>query len=148
MIRSPRRAFSARDCTRAGTLAAAIPISLAFTTYWLAPRGCDGNAWFCLLAVSLLGVAPFAALGLPVSFFVNRRRRHPLPDRWFPIMLVSGVVGQVIVAGISLWLVRAYVQRMFLFDRLIFPQGFVAGAIVGAVFWVSLVVSGPGWNDT
>ena len=134
------RAPATRDYVRAGILTAVIPVALAFASYWLAPWGCDASAWLCLLPLSLLGVAPIAALCLPLLFYFNRRRLYPLPDGWFSIVLSTGVVAQGLVTGYSLWLAAPHIRRIFLFDVLVFPQGFVAGLIVGAVFWVSLIM--------
>lgn len=132
------KGVSLRDLIRAGILTAVVPMAGAFTSYWLAPWSCDANAWLCVLPLALLSVAPFAALFLPVLLFVNRRRRRPLPDGWVSIFLLSGVFGQLMTSGVSLWLTAPYVRHVSVFEVLFIPQGFVAGAIVGAVFCVSL----------
>jgi len=142
MTSRPSRDLSASDYIIAGILTVVVPVTLAFASYWLAPWGCDANAWLCLLPLSLLGVAPIAALCLPILYFMNRRRVHPLPDGWFSIMLLTGFMAQMLVSGYSLWLFEPHMRRIFFFDILIFPQGFVAGVIVGAVFWISLAVLG------
>lgn len=123
---------------RAGLLTAVVPVMLAFAAYWLAPWGCDANAWLCLLPISLIFVAPVAALCLPLLVVMNRRRPKPFPDGWLPVLSVTGLLAQLAISGASLWLAAPHMRRIFFFDVLIFPQGFVAGAIVGAVFWISL----------
>lgn len=140
MIWSPSSAISGGKYVFAGVLTAAIPVALAFTIYWSAPWACDASAWLCLFPLSLLGVAPVAALCLPIVFYLNRRRPHPLPDGWMPVVLLTGVVSQVLVTGYSLWLLEDYMRRVFFFEALIFPQGFAAGAVTGAVFWWSLAL--------
>ena len=135
---STAKVFSARDYIRAGILTAIVPVAGAFTSYWLAPWGCDANAWPCVLPLALLVIAPFAALVLPLLTLLNRRRRRPLPDGWISIALLSGVIGQLITSGASLWLNEPHVRRTFFVEVLVIPQGFVAGAIAGAVFWASL----------
>lgn len=128
------------DLVIAGVLTAAIPVCLAFAIYWLAPWGCDASAWLCLFPLSLLGVAPVAALYLPILFHFNRRLRHPFPDGWLPVIVLTAGVSQLVVTGYSLWTLADYMRRIFLFDALIFPQGLAAGATTGAVFWASLAL--------
>ncbi len=142
MIWSRSSIVTGSDCVIAGVLTAAVPVGLAFALYWLAPWGCDASAWICLFPLSLLGVAPVAALCLPILFHFNRRRRQPFPDGWLPVILLTGSVSQLLVTGYSLWTLADYMRRIFLYDALIFPQGFAAGATAGAVFWVSLALLG------
>lgn len=134
------RLFRARHYIAAGILTAVIPVALAFAIHRLAPWACDASAWLCLFPLSMLYSAPFAALCLPLLVFVNRRRRNPFPDGWISVVSFTGVVVQVIITGTSLWITRPYIRHHFIFDVLIFPQGFAAGAVIGAVFWVSLAV--------
>jgi hypothetical protein len=142
MIWSPSRVLSARDLVRAGIFTAVIPVALAFTFYWLAPWGCDANAWLCLLPLALIYVSPIAALILPLAFLINRRRQSVIPDGWLSTMILTGIVAQLLVTVTSLWLNEPHIRRIFFFDVLIFPQGFVAGATIGAIFWVSLAAFG------
>jgi hypothetical protein len=128
----------------AGILTATIPMLLAYAIYWLAPWGCDANAWLCLLPLSLIVVAPIAALILPFAVFFNRRRRRPLPDGWLPITLSTGVLAQTGISATSLWLYGDYLRHLYLVDVLIFPQAFVAGAMVGTVFSASLSILSRG----
>ena len=138
MNASPTSALSTRDYVRAGILTAVIPVALAFAMYWLAPWGCDANAWLCLVSLSMLGTAPIAALCLPVLVFLNRRRSHPFPDGWLSVMALTGCASQLLVTGVSLWALADYLRRIFLLEALIVPYGFVAGAIIGAIFRASL----------
>lgn len=138
MNASPTSAFSTRDYVRAGILTAVIPVALAFAMYWLAPWGCDANAWPCLVSLSMLGTAPIAALCLPVLFFLNRRRSHPFPDGWLSVVVFTGCASQLLVTVSSVWVLADYVRRTFLLEALIVPYGFVAGAIIGAIFRASL----------
>lgn len=132
--------YSARDLVRAGILTAVVPMAMALAIHGLAPWGCDASAWLCLLPLSLLGVAPIAALGLPILIFFNRRRRQPLPDGWLAVSLFTGCVSQVLASAYGFGSAADHMRRIFLFDVLIFPYGLVAGAMVGVVFWVSLVL--------
>jgi hypothetical protein len=115
-----------------------VPVALGFGAYWLMPWGCDANAWTCVLPLCLIWLGPVGAVVLPVVFVLNRRRRRPLPDGILPVMLAAGLAGQVAATLTALWLTEALIRRLFLWDVLILPQGFVAGAIVGAVFAVAL----------
>lgn len=135
---SAAKVFSARDYIRAAILTAVVPVAGAFTSHWIAPWGCDANAWLCVLSLALIVIAPFAALVLPLLTLLNRRRRRPFPDGWISITLLSGVIGQLTTSGVSLWLNEPHVRRTFFVEVLVIPQGFVAGAIAGVVFWVSL----------
>ena len=138
MIWSQFSAFRALDYLVAAILTAAIPIALAYSIYWLAPWGCDASAWLCLFPLSLIGVAPIAALCLPFLFRLNQKRRHALPDGWLLVIVSVAIVSQVAVTGYSLWSLADYMRRIFFYEILIFPQGLAAGALAGAVFWSSL----------
>jgi len=115
-----------------------VPVALGFGAYWMAPWGCDANAWACLLPLCLIVLGPAGAIVLPVGFLLNRRRVRPLPDGSVAVAILSGVAGQAGVSAASLWLAAPHVRDIFLWDILIVPQGFVAGLIVGAVFGASL----------
>jgi hypothetical protein len=138
MIRSQFSSVSALDYLVAAVLTAVVPIALAFSIYWFAPWGCDANAWLCLFPLSLIGVAPVGAIGLPIMFRLNRQRRHPLPDGWLFVVVSFAVASQVAVSVYSLWSLADYMRRIFFYEVLIFPQGLAAGAVTGAVFWSSL----------
>lgn len=131
-----------RHLVRAGILTAVIPWAIAFAMHWWAPWGCDASAWLCVFPLSLSGIAPIAALCLPLLFFFNQRRRHPFPDGWLSIMVLSGCVSQLLVSAYGLWLVDDHVRRIFFFDVLMFPHGLVAGVLIGAVFRGSLALPG------
>src|SRR5512134_3231566 len=103
MTRSPDGDISTTDYLLAGVLTAVLPVALSFAIYWWAPWGCDASAWLCLFPLSLLGVAPIAALCLPIAFALNRRRHHPLPDGLMPVAVMTGVASQVLVTGYSFW---------------------------------------------
>ena len=126
-----------------------VPVALGFGAYWMMPWGCDANAWACILPLCLIWLGPAGAVVLPVVFVLNRRRRRPLPDGIVPVTLAAGLAGQVAATGTALWLTEALIRRLFLWDVLILPQGFVAGAIVGAVFRTTLlaVASARGSRD-
>ncbi len=131
---APARDTSIWALAGAGALTGVVLAALAFGSYRLAPWGCDNSAWACLLPISMLGIAPVAAIGLPVALLLNRRRRRPSPDGWLAVIPASGLAAQLLVTGWSLWTLKPYLLRHFLFEALIFPQAFVAGAIAGAVF--------------
>lgn len=127
-----------RDYLRAGVLTAVVPLALAFGIYWLAPWGCDANAWLCLLPIALAYLALPAALFLPIAVFLNRRRARPWPDGLIPVVLATGLLAQAVVSGTSLWRSDPHMREIFFWDVLIFPQGLAAGAILGLVFRLSL----------
>jgi hypothetical protein len=83
-------------------------------------------------------VSPIAATCLPILFFFNRQRRHPLPDGCLPVVSSVAIVSQAAVSGYSLWSFADYMRRIYFYEILIFPQGLAAGAVAGAVFWCSL----------
>ena len=138
MIRSKFFLVNALDYLFAAVLTAVVPIALAYSIYWYAPWGCDASAWLCLFPLSIIGVAPIAAICLPILFRLNRQRRHPLPDGWLLVVLSVAIVSQVAVTGYSLWLLADYMRKIFFYEVLIFPQGLAAGAVTGAVFWCAL----------
>jgi hypothetical protein len=148
MMWSSGRDLLVKEYVWIGLLTGIVPSLLAFLSYWLAPWGCDANAWLCLLPLALLVLAPFAALWLPVLFYINQRMRHTVPDGWLPIIFLSGVVSQVMSASYGLWRFQPYLEYVDTHEVLLFPQGFAAGAIIGLVFWVSRAsigsrISGP-----
>ena len=138
MIWSRFFSVSALDYLFAAILTATIPVVFAFSIYWIAPWGCETSAWLCLFPLSVIGVAPIAAICLPFLFRLNRQRRNPLPDGWLPVIVSLAVVSQVGVSGYSLWSLADYMRRIFFYEVLIFPQGLAAGALTGAVFWCVL----------
>lgn len=138
MIWAPDRQISARHCLLAGVLAAALPVVLALGSYWLAPGVCDPYPSLCRTYLSLLVAAPVVAISLPALLCLNRRRPDPFPDGGLAIVLLAGVLAQLLISGCSLWLLAPYIRAGFLFEALVVPEGFVAGAVVGAVFSVSL----------
>jgi len=137
-MRSIRKPLSARDYTRAGILTAAIPVLFACATLWFAPWACDAGAWLCLLSLTLIYVSPVAALLLPMAVFLNRRAAYSLPEGFLAVTLLTGFLAQVIVSSFSIWSSEPHMRRIFFVDILIFPQGFAAGVMVGALFWLSL----------
>lgn len=141
MTAAASRVLKARDYIRAGLVTACVPMALAFTAYWLSPWRCDAVAWLCLSSLSLLIFAPIAALGLPLACFFNRKRRRPIDDGWLSTVLLSGCAAQLIVSGSSLFMLAAYVDWASLYQALIFPEGFVAGALTGAIFRFALIWS-------
>lgn len=124
----------------AAVLTAVLPAALGFAMYRSAPSGCDTNAWLCLFPISMFYLAPAAAVYLPVLFYLNRRRRRPLPDGLMPVALLTGVVTQFLASGVSLWSLADYMRRIHVHEVLIFPQALAAGIVIGAVFRLSLAV--------
>lgn len=140
MIWSRFCSVSTLDYLVAAFLTAVVSIATAFSIYWFAPWGCDTSAWLCLFPISLIGVAPIAAICMPILFSLNQRRPRALPDGWLPFVLSSAVVAQLVVTGYSLWLFEEHMRRNFIFEVLILPQGLAAGSLTGAVFWCSLFI--------
>ena len=138
MIWSHFSSLSKFDYSIAAVLTAATPIVLAYSIYWFAPWDCEASAWLCLFPLSLIGVAPIAAICLPILFRLNWKRREVIPDGWLPVVVSVAVISQVVVTGYSLWSLADYMSRIFFYEVLIFPQGLAAGALTGAVFWCSL----------
>lgn len=93
-MRSIRKPLSARDYTRAGILTAAIPVLFACAILWFAPWACDASAWLCLLPLTLIYVAPVAALLLPLAVCLNRRAAYSLPEGFLAVTLLTGGLAQ------------------------------------------------------
>jgi hypothetical protein len=61
-----------------------------------------------------------------------------LPDGWLAFIPAAGVCTQIVLCGGYLLMLGAAYRELFLAEILFIPQPFVAGAISGAVFWVTL----------
>ncbi len=138
MIWSHFRSVSSLDYLIAAFLTAVVSLSIAYSIYLSAPWGCDANAWLCLFPISLIGIAPIAAVCMPILFGFNQRRRRTLPDGLLPFVVLVALVSQTMVTGYSLWHSEEHMRRIFFYEVLIFPQGLAAGALTSAVFWFAL----------
>lgn len=87
-----------------------------------------------LLVVTPIGVAVLA----PIVWTLNRRWARPLPDGWLAFIPAAGVCTQIVLCGGYLLMLGGAYGELFLAEILSIPQPFVAGAISGAVFWVTL----------
>lgn len=137
-VAGSRSQISVRECLLAGVATLTVPVVLAFGIYWWAPWGCDASAWLCLFPLALLGIAPLAALCLPVLALVDRRDLRPRPGGWLAVPLATGTVAQLCVSGYGLWQYSAYLRHTAVVDVLFLPQGFAAGVIAGGVFRAAL----------
>ena len=129
---------TAKCLVGAGILTAAIAAMMGYGIRLLAPSGCDASAWLCLLPLLLWIIGPVAGLCLPILVFFKRRRLPSLPDSFLAVTLLTGCAAQLLASAYGLGSASDHVRRIFFFDVLLFPQGFVAGIMVGAVFCVSL----------
>ena len=123
--------------------ATALPL-LAALYLWQVPMGCDlptdpaTYRWTCLLP-GLLVVTPIGVAVLaPIVLMLNRRQARPLPDGWLAFIPAAGVCTQIVLCGGYLLMLGAAYRELFLAEILFIPQPFVAGAISGAVFWITL----------
>ncbi|MDU8941880.1 hypothetical protein [Ovoidimarina sediminis] len=141
-----RTPASTRHHIGAGLLTALLSLLYVFGSFRLAPWGCDVSAWLCLMPISVLYVSPPAALLLPLAVMANRRRQRPFPDGLLPLMIATGLVAQAAISGTSLWLSAPHMRHIFVYDVLIFPYGFLAGALAAGVFRLSLSALARLWR--
>ena len=134
------RSLKAWHYLLAGLLAAAVPMALGLGLHRMNPGACYDSP--CLLPLALLLVPPCAAPALTLLFALNRRLGRPVPDGWLPGPLICGTMVQIVLSTVSLASAEAHMRRIFLFEMFLFPQGFLAGLAVGAVFWGALLASG------
>jgi hypothetical protein len=120
-----------------------IPLA-ALAFLWLFPAGCDLRGdpvtyrRTCLLP-GLLTTVPIAlAFLLTLVLALNQRRERPLPDGWLVVVPAAGAFTQVVLFGGYLLLLDPVYRGSFLAELLYITQPFVAGAVAGGVFWVSL----------
>lgn len=139
-----QRSLPTRDIVRAAILTATVPPLLALLFLWQVPMGCALRTdpatyrWTCLLP-GLLVVTPIGVAVLaPIVLALNRRRARPLPDGWLAFIAAAGVCTQIVLCGAYLLMLGAAYAALFLAEVFFIPQPFVAGAISGAVFWVTL----------
>lgn len=127
----------------AGIVTALVPSAVALAIHRLAPWGCDASGWLCLFPLALLGVAPVAAVGLPILRFLKQRRRHhAFPDGWLTGTAWTACAAQLLVSTFSLIWADDHMRRLFFWDVLMFPYGLAAGAIAGMIFWGALASMG------
>jgi hypothetical protein len=139
-----QRSLSPKDLVRAAIVTATVLPLLAVLYLWQVPMACDlptdpaTYRWTCmlpgLLAVTPIGVAVLASIAL----MFNRRRARPLPDGWLAFVPAAGVCTQIVLCGGYLLMLGPAYGARFLAEIFFIPQPFVAGAISGAVFWVTL----------
>jgi hypothetical protein len=96
----------------------------------------------CLLPLLLLTMPIFGVPVLTAAFAINRRLQRPVPDGWLPTIILSGCLGQIAVSVFAFSTASPNFREIFFYDLLFVPQGFVAGLVTGAVFWLSLYVFG------
>lgn len=119
----------------------AVPMGLGFALFWENPSACyDGP---CLLPLLLMTVSPFAVPVLAVLFSINHRMRKRLPDGWIPTIMLSGLTAQIAISALFVMTASPRFRDIFLSELLSFPQGFLFGIIVGAIFWFALYASAP-----
>lgn len=130
----------------AAIVTAVLPSAAAAVYLWLVPAGCDMRLeeatyrWTCLLPGLLIVVPAVVALLLSVANLLNDRYGCRLPDGWLVTALAVGLLTQVILSGAYLLaLDHAYRGRMMA-EIMFVPQPFVAGAIAGLIFWLTLHV--------
>ncbi|MEL7172366.1 MAG: hypothetical protein AAFU72_03445 [Pseudomonadota bacterium] len=121
----------------AGVLTAVVPLAVAYIVFYSVPAGCDVNAWLCLFPVSLMYLAPCAAVAIPLLFYIAGIRHIGFVG-WIVLTLLVGSISQMLISGWSLFISAEYMRRIYFYEILIFPQGFAAGALCGAVFGAAM----------
>ncbi|NNE89422.1 MAG: hypothetical protein HKN27_15240 [Silicimonas sp.] len=108
---------------------------------WMAPEGCSfgGNAtlnrWLCLFPSLLALCATIGAILLPFAAWLGHKANRPL--RFGPLItpLLTGIAMHVLLIGAYLILLGAAYRAQFLAMSFFIPQPFVAGALVGLIYW-------------
>ena len=128
----------------AAIVAAIVPTVAAALFVWLVPAGCDirGDAaiyrWTCLLPGLLIVVPVAVAFLLLLANLLNHRSGHRYPDGWLVTILGAGLLTQLILIGSYLLVLDPAYRGLMLGELMLIPQPFVAGAISGTVFWLTL----------
>jgi hypothetical protein len=112
--------------------------------FWLVPAACDIGLdkstyrWTCLLPGLLIVVPPALALVLPIASVINRRSGNHFPKGWLVTSAVAGLLTQIVLVGAYLLALDPAYRGMMLMELIFVPQPFVAGAVAGTVFWITL----------
>jgi hypothetical protein len=144
-FRAPNRHLRAR-IFRAAAVTALVPVAIAALLIWLVPEGCGvwishaRHRWTCLLPGLMLVVPPVMALLLTMFTILNQRLDRPYADGWLVTVLSAGTFAQVLFTGIYLLFAfgQGYFGLRIAVEVFSTPQPFVAGAIAGAVYWITL----------
>ena len=86
----------------------------------------------------LIVVPAGVAILLLIASFLNERSGRRFPDGWLVTIIAVGLLTQVVLVGGYLLALDPAYRGGLLGELLLVPQPFAAGAIAGAVFWVTL----------
>lgn len=143
--------YKLRDYVQACVVTAIVPAITAWLFMELVPTGCDIRGdpsvyrWTCLLPDLMIAVPAVVAFCLPLAINFNRRLGHGFPDGWLMTTLAVGFVAHLALVGGYLLFVEPAYRSMLLGELAFIPQPFVAGAIAGGIYWVTLNLGGrPG----
>lgn len=131
----------------AAIVTALLPPVAAGLYRWLVPAGCDMGLeaatyrWTCLFPGLLFVVPTAIALLLGIVSYLNQRLGRRLPDGWLVTAAAAGLITQIVLLGSYLLILEPAYRGSMLGELLLIPQPFVAGAVAGAVFWITLNAS-------
>jgi uncharacterized membrane protein len=131
----------------AGIAAAVLPAAAAALFLWLFPAGCDLRGdpatyrWACLLPGLMISGSWLLALFLAAVSYVRRGAATGLLRGFLAMTVGAGLLVHLVLVGAYLLLLDPVYRALGTAELLFMPQLFCAGAIGGAVFWITREVA-------